>query len=153
MKRSGFARKLPERYQSDPDRVRSTPSASPAFRLPEPVAAPVAAIEKENRIYSEPYRRIVAELPCIRCGLEGSSQAAHPPPTGKGIKEDDRMCFPLCCTRPGVLGCHASFDRYMLMPGEDMRAQAEKWARETRAMIREIGYWPSTLPEWAKGEF
>jgi len=107
------------------------------------------AIEKENAVYSEPYRRLVAALPCAACKVEGHSQAAHQPPTGKGRKEDDRACFPLCCTRPGVVGCHVEFDQYRLVPGPAMREQARTWGRQTRAEIRNSGNWPASV-EWSE---
>jgi hypothetical protein len=60
---------------------------------------------KECVVASEPYRRLVALFPCKICGIDGYSQAAHPnTDKGAGIKTDDRLCFPLCCDRPGVQG-------------------------------------------------
>ena len=106
----------------------------------------VLASPKEDPIRSEPYRRLVAMLPCANCGIEDQSQAAHPPPTGKGIKEDDRMCFPLCCTRPDKQGCHALFDQYKLIPKALMRDCAADWAAETRDTIEGNGMWPRGLP-------
>jgi hypothetical protein len=35
------------------------------------------AVRKEKAIESEPYRRLVAQLPCMWCGIEGYSQHAH----------------------------------------------------------------------------
>lgn len=103
---------------------------------------------KEQHQRSEPYRRLVAGLPCIHCCIVGYSQAAHPPPTAKGMKEDDRMCFPLCCARPGVNGCHYLYDQNKLMPREAMRIQAGIWAKQVRTVIRGFGAWPKTLPLW-----
>lgn len=67
---------------------------------------------KEAPVRSESYRRWVASLPCAGCGVEGYSQAAHPN-RGKGmaIKASDLLCFPLCCDRPGVVGCHTAHDQ------------------------------------------
>ncbi len=66
---------------------------------------------------SEPYRRLVAKLPCVRCNRTDRSQAAHAntPPFGKGlgIKAHDWAVFPLCADEPGRLGCHTQHDRYM----------------------------------------
>src|ERR1035437_8530602 len=100
---------------------------------------------KQSQVRSEPYRRLVAALPCINCGIDGYSQAAHPPPTGKGIKEDDRECFPLCCTRPDITGCHTDFDQYRLVPKDDMRITASHWADETKSTIIADGKWPKNL--------
>ena len=54
-------------------------------------------IEKENAVECEPYRRLVAQLPCMWCGISGYSQHAHLN-LGKGLnlKTDDRTGFPLC---------------------------------------------------------
>lgn len=103
---------------------------------------------KESRVKHEGYRRLVAALPCVYCGIHGYSQAAHPPPTGKGIKEDDRECFPLCCTRPGITGCHFEFDQYRLIPKDDMRRQAAEWGNETRETIERNGDWPESCVRW-----
>jgi hypothetical protein len=104
------------------------------------------AYPKQNAVESKPYRMQVAKLPCIHCGIEGYSQAAHPPPTGKAMKEDDRECFPLCCTRPLITGCHVEFDQYMLIPQPLMRAQAAQWGEQTRDVIHGNGDWPQGLP-------
>ena len=76
------------------------------------LSAPTAQVEKENPLRSEAYRRAVASLPCIHCGIDGYSQHAHENAgKGKSMKADDRCAMPLCCTRPGIEGCHAAFDR------------------------------------------
>ncbi len=101
---------------------------------------------KQNAVYSEPYRRLVADRPCMECGVWNYSQAAHPPPTGKSRKEDDRETFPLCCDRPNVEGCHPKFDQYKLYPREEAEEKAAEWARETRLDIIAQGQWPKRLP-------
>lgn len=110
-------------------------------------------IEKENAIESEPYRRLVAAMPCCHCGLHGYSQAAHPPPTGKSRKEDDRACFPLCTIHPDregtlVEGCHFRFDQYQLMPHDRAVERAKQWGQQTRARIANSGNWPANVPVW-----
>ena len=97
---------------------------------------------------SEPYRRAVAQLACKVCGIAGYSQAAHPPPSGKSVKEDDRLCWPACCTRVGILGCHASFDQYKLMPRSAAVIYAHAAAADTRRQITAMGLWPANLPVW-----
>ena len=51
------------------------------------------------------YRRAVASLCCVNCGLEGRSQAAHANGIeygkGMGRKADDSAIFPLCADGPG----------------------------------------------------
>ena len=106
-------------------------------------------VEKENAVECEEYRRIVASFCCARCFVVGWSQAAHPPPTGKSRKEDDRGCFPLCCDRPdGTVGCHWLFDNYKLMPHDEAVEQAKEWGRETRAKVINRGLWPEGLLPW-----
>lgn len=136
---SGFKR--PERARLAPSRL------APVTRGVRVMCSDVAqAIPKENAVYSEPYRRLVAMLPCAFCGIAELSQAAHPPPTGKGMKEDDRECFPMCCTRPDTPGCHYLFDQHKLMPKSQMRAWAAAAAADTRDTIEGNGLWPKRLP-------
>ena len=128
------------------------PVVAAAFALLAGGAAPkkkALAAPKEEPLRSEPYRRLVAARACENCGWK-DSQAAHPPPTGKGIKEDDRLCFALCIPhkvgRKLVEGCHAAFDQYRLIPKEKMAATAAKWARRTQDDIFTAGDWPRGLP-------
>lgn len=83
----------------------------------------------------EGYRRLVAALPCINCGIGGASQAAHPN-TGKakGRKQDDRLCFPLC--HIGANACHWRFDLYELHGKERQRELEPVWAAQTRATLQ-----------------
>lgn len=111
------------------------------------VSVPVVRA-KEDVVRSEPYRRLVAAMPCCACRIEGYSQAAHVPPDGKGIKQDDREIFAMCCTRPSVPGCHVLFDQYKLFPKVEAREMGRKWAAETRATIIAEGNWPDGLPRW-----
>ena len=90
---------------------------------------------KAAPVRSKAYRKRVAELPCISCGIEGMSQAAHGPALGRGIKCSDLDTFPLCADSPGRIGCHRRFDNYD-RPAEDRRAQADEWAAQTRARLR-----------------
>lgn len=108
----------------------------------------MTAFPKSAPIRSGSYRRLVAQLPCISCGIEGYSQAAHPPPKGKGIKESDDECFPLCCTRPMIQGCHADFDQYRLIPKEKMRVQAAEWGERTMARINVAGQLAKETTSW-----
>lgn len=110
-------------------------------------AAPAPAIPKAEPLRSEPYRRLVAMFPCKFCGIAGYSQAAHPN-TGKGAgtKTDDRLCFPLCCDRPGQRGCHSLFDQGALLGKEARRAIEPAWAADTQRQIQMQGLWPKKLP-------
>ena len=110
-------------------------------------------VEKERAIVSEPYRRLVAALPCMVCGMAGISQAAHPN-TGKGagIKTDDRLCFPLCCDQPGRQGCHPKFDQHALYTRDQRRELEPAWGAQTRAQILAAGTWPPRLPLFVESE-
>ena len=103
-------------------------------------------IPKDDAVRSEEYRRLVAQLPCKHCGVHGHSQAAHPN-TGKGaaLKTDDRLCFPLCCDRPGVQGCHPKFDQHALYSRAARREIEPAWAADTRRQITAMGQWPANL--------
>ena len=144
MNRTSFKR--PQRIPQQPAPLRPVRAVAPTVISDAVVASP-----KENAVRSEPYRRLVAALSCCACGVEDYSQAAHPPPTGKGRKEDDRECFPLCCDRPLVVGCHFKFDQYQLVPEDMMRAQAAFWGANTRTEIYHAGNWPVGLPAF-KGD-
>ena len=107
--------------------------------------APALAIQKENAVRSEEYRRLVAALPCKNCGIVGYSQAAHLPPDGKGIKQDDRQIFPLCCTRVGITGCHSDYDQYRMFTRPVAMEVGLAWAAGIRRQIIAKGLWPASL--------
>lgn len=117
-----------------------------------PVNDAVFAQPKTDVVRSEPYRRLVALLPCDLCGIAEHSQAAHPN-TGKGLgaKTDDRLCFPLCADRPGVRGCHSQFDQGALMSRDERRVFEPMAGAQTRAKIASLGLWPGSLPMWQEG--
>ncbi|MBA3774666.1 MAG: hypothetical protein H0X13_19880 [Ramlibacter sp.] len=141
LKRTGFARKTYAPAPAAP-LTRATRAGSYAA---SPCAAP---IPKERMVRSEAYRLLVASLPCINCRRIGRSQAAHPPPTGKSLKEDDRQCFPLCADELARTGCHTRFDQYQLFPADQMREQALAWAQRTRNTIEAARKWPAGVPKW-----
>ena len=154
MKRTAFKPRAPQWAQRDPDRLRSVPAVVPgAFRAPEPVAsAPAAQVAKAAPVRSEAYRRLVASLPCIACGIQGYSQAAHLPPEAKGMKQSDLLTFPLCCTRVGIPGCHQDYDQYRLFPRAAAMTVGRAWAADTQRRIHAMGLWPQNLPAPANQE-
>jgi hypothetical protein len=89
---------------------------------------------KSSPVRDKSYRRWVGGLPCIRCGLDGHTQAAHGPSLGRGIKADDRTCVPLCADSPGRRGCHSLIDLYAVARREERAEMFAKWAEQTRAM-------------------
>lgn len=151
MRRAGFKRRnsAPVADMGNPIAERRTPAITPgSFRLPTTVLGHCATVPKDEPVRSEPYRRLVAALPCKVCGIVGSSQAAHPN-TGKGagLKTDDRLCFPLCCDRPGVQGCHAKFDQHAWFTRAARREIEPSWGADTRRQITAMGQWPADLPK------
>ena len=87
LKRTSLRPRAPRsERQRDPDRLRGVPTVTPgAFRAPQPVATTSAEpVTKDAPVRSEAYRRAVAALPCINCGIQGYSQAAHGS-AGKGM--------------------------------------------------------------------
>jgi len=124
------------------------PTAPTGWKQAERVGGGVVAQPKTEPVRSEPYRRLVAAMPCKACGIQGYSQAAHLPPEGKGTKQDDRLIFPLCCTRPGVPGCHADYDQYRMFTRAVAMDVGQAWAADTRRAIVAAGQWPDTLPAY-----
>ena len=116
----------------------SAPAAAPAFRGSFPKSQPVR---------NEAYRRLVAALPCVICGIAGYSQAAHGSAgKGIGIKACDSTLFPACAPRPGVAGCHAQLDQHALFT-KTVRHQLEPaWAADTQRKIHAMGKWPKGIP-------
>lgn len=89
---------------------------------------------------SESYRRWVASLPCIVCGIEGYTQAAHPNyGRGLGQKASDLECFPLCGTRPGHMGHHYEHDNLIEMTLAERREFERQYIAKTQAMARAAG--------------
>ena len=68
---------------------------------------------------SEKLRRSVAELACVNCGLEGSTQAAHSNllefGKGRGLKASDAAIMALC------FRCHSELDQGKSMSKVDRR--------------------------------
>lgn len=132
MRRSGF------KHQTLP-RVRSVPTPGTGRGVMAPSGDVVVSRPKDAPIRSEPYRRLVASLPCAECGIEGYSQAAHAE-QGKGlaIKSCDLTCVPLCGPRPGILGCHYAYGQGALYPRETRRILERMNAGETIYKLREL---------------
>lgn len=143
IKRTSFSRKpMPERKPLAWPGVQNF-AASPRADM----GIPITAKPKAGIIRSEAYRRLVAAMPCKSCHVEGYSQAAHLPPEGKAVKQDDRLIFPLCCARVGVAGCHADYDQYRMYSHENAMIFGMAWAIETMREITAAGCWPVELPK------
>lgn len=164
MKRSAWGRPAPAPREDDREarlEARATRAMAPSVMAGPATASvmardlagakPVTVAPKEQAVRSEPYRRLVAAMPCAHCGAVGYSQHAHlNEGKGAGLKVDDRRAMPLCCTRPGIEGCHAAFDMYRLVPGgrDGHRAAGAAWAAQTREAIGASGKWPPSVPKW-----
>ena len=154
MKRTPFRRAAPT-AESQPKPIgTSAGQALTAIKTRAPLragtyaasTATAAAIPKAAPVRSEALRRAVASLPCIACGIQGYSQAAHLPPEAKGMKQSDLLTFPLCCTRVGIPGCHQDYDQYRLFPREAAMTVGRAWAADTQRRIHAMGIWPKALP-------
>jgi hypothetical protein len=131
----GFKRpELPPRVRPVVTRNVDPPRAvmRPATRFAEPVT-------KENAIRSEPYLRLVASLPCWRCGVQGHTQAAHGD-EGKGmqIKACDLTAWPACGPRGGLVGCHYFVGSTGSISREERRTLEKQAAADTQATLIEM---------------
>ena len=154
LKRTSLRPRAPRsEQQRDPDRLRSVPTVTPgAFRAPQPVATTSGEpVTKDAPVRSEAYRRAVASLPCINCGVPGHSQCAHSNSgKGAGIKASDLDSFPLCTVHPGadgrlVQGCHEHFDQGALFSKAVRRELEPVWAADTRRRLLTMGLVPASL--------
>lgn len=134
MKRGGFKPKAYERPPAAPLKPLTA-----RVRLTQ-IGGEIVATPKDTPERSESYRRWVATLACAECGVQGFSQAAHPNQgRGLGQKASDLDCFALCCTRPGILGCHAAHDQLVGMGRETRRARELRYIERTRALAVQAG--------------
>ncbi|WP_146177563.1 hypothetical protein [Glaciimonas sp. PCH181] len=106
-------------------------SKKPAKRMKSRMKA-IPAAEKAH------YKRVAA-LPCARCGIETFSQAAHSNryQDGKGarLKADYLATFPLCCDRPGIVGCHYKHDQCIDMTREEADARTDGYIADTKRKL------------------
>lgn len=149
--------RLKERAQRQLESARATAGMVTANVLMVPGAGTTGiAVRKEKAIESEPYRRLVALLPCMWCGIEGYSQHAHLNyGKGLGMKTDDRTGFPLCCSRLGVERCHVAYDNYRLLESGGREAHREYGLEAgcfTREQVQKAGLWPTSLPRWVEAQ-
>lgn len=135
MKRGTFKRPQYQRPPRAP--IQPLVGCRGVYRLAanEPVV-----MAKDEPVRSESYRRWVSSLPCIVCGIEGYTQAAHPNQgRGLGQKASDLECFPLCATRPGHMGHHAEHDMLIEMTLAKRRELELQYIAKTQAMARAAG--------------
>lgn len=154
MKRTPFARKTTA--ENIPAKVAQShsqyaPNAIKSRVKMAPIHTPISAqfrgsIPKSQPVRNEAYRRLVAALPCVICGIAGQSQAAHGSGAGTavckgmGIKSCDLTCAPFCVPHHQQLDQGAMFSkavRHQLEPA---------WAADTQRKIHAMGLWPKGIP-------
>ena len=141
LKRVGFKSKAPAPRPARQWEGEAMPGPrAPALRIDDGRARASIPIPKLKAIRSEAYRRWVATLPCAECGIQGYSQAAHPNQgRGLGQKASDDLVFPLCCVRPGHMGCHQMHDLLIDMTLEQRREAELVYVERTQALARAAG--------------
>lgn len=156
LKRSEFKRKAPVRPAADPDRVRSTPTATPgAWRTPQPIAAPAAPVPKEAEA-ARPGKRAptkaerswmdaIVEHGCICCVLDG--HAPRPTAVHHILRGGQRIghLFTLPACDPGH---HQGGSPLGLLSRHPYKAQWEaKYGTELEllALLQEKLGWPKTV--------
>lgn len=91
---------------------------------------------------NEQHRKNVAALPCVVCGIEKFSQAAHPNfDKGMALKNCDSLTFPLCCDRPGVRGCHSLHDQGAIYTKAERPLREWEHIDATRAQLIRQNKW------------
>lgn len=98
------------------------------------MTAKLIGIPKPTTFRSEKLRRAVASLPCMDCGLEGSTQAAHSN-QGKGMakKASDARVMALCIKH------HSALDQGGTMNKLDRRAYESEMILRTYIRLMEDG--------------
>lgn len=136
MKRTGFTPKGPPMRQAKQVDFVPRPTRRD-LRMSDPRARMSVSVPKADVMRSEPYRRLVASLPCIACCAAGYSMAAHGN-TGKGMgrKSCDTTCMPLC--GPRANDCHAAFDEGRMFTKSQRREIEPLWANQTRMRLRAL---------------
>ncbi len=106
-------------------------------------------IEKLNYLRSPRHKRLVAALPCVNCGLEGMTQAAHTNfGKGLGIKACDSQLMALCCS------CHTAHDQGGIFGSKFNRWKAEaEMVDATRAELIARNQWLPEVEEAYKSAF
>jgi hypothetical protein len=105
------------------------------------VTARLIGFPKTLTFRSEDLRRLVVKLPCMKCGIEGYTQAAHINfSKGMGLNASDAAIAALCADRPGVRGCHSLLDQGGKLPKAERRAFELEMVAKTYIALIERGY-------------
>lgn len=104
------------------------------------MTARLIGIPKLLTFRSEDLRRAVTLLPCMNCGVERYTQAAHMNlGKGQGMKASDAALAALCSDRPGMRGCHALLDQGGIFTKEERRAFEYEMVAKTYIALAERG--------------
>jgi hypothetical protein len=113
--------------------------AKHSFQLTNKNSKRTKARPKSVPAVERAYYKRVAALPCARCGVEGFSQAAHSnryqDGKGAGLKAHYLATFPLCCTRPGIPGCHFEHDQCIGGDREEMDRRTVDYIADTHRKL------------------
>jgi len=100
-------------------------------------------IPKFKYFRSKKHLKNVASLACQRCGLEGSTQAAHSNRLihgkGRGVKASDEYTAALC------IRCHFILDQGSKLTKEERVDMWEKAHRKTIERLIELDLWPDEV--------
>src|SRR5690606_21011660 len=138
-------RKTPMKAGKPMARGREKRGPGLAQRIAESMGRAIKHARGEsNLLRSVEHRQNVAALPCAKCGIVGFSQAAHVNfNKGGALKVCDSLTFPLCCSRPGVVGCHVLHDQGGIYTRQE-RARAEwEFVDATRSLLIRQNKWPA----------
>lgn len=92
------------------------------------------AVPKVTTYRSEKHLARVRQLPCVDCGREGMTQAAHANQSkGMGIKASDLACCALC------VDCHRRLDQGGKMTRAERRAYEWEMVARTYITLMERG--------------
>ena len=101
-------------------------------------------IEKTNYYRSPKHLRNVASLPCMHCGMIGSTQASHSNQAihgkGRGIKASDEYTAALCADH------HYEVDQGRSMSRSERVQMWERAHARTVEALKERGLWPDDVP-------
>lgn len=98
------------------------------------MTARLVGFPKPKTFRSEELRRAVAALPCVNCGLELSTQAAHSNyMKGMQIKSSDARICALC------VSCHSMLDQGGKMTKAERRAFEDEMIAKTYVAMMEAG--------------
>lgn len=148
MRRTELVRKTPLRNKAPMTRSREKKGPGLAQRVAESLGRAINHAHSEPSVFrSRPHRQNVAALPCVCCGIEKRSQAAHlnllALGKGRGWKVSDALTIPLCVDQIGAIGCHVRLDS----SGQYDRATSEAlqltWLHQTRDHLISLGQWPA----------